>query len=67
MNREVNVNLILEFRKTNKMSVKEFCEQSNIGATTYYRIIKEKQAKIETLYGIARTMNISVVDLLKEN
>lgn len=65
MKREVNVNLILEFRKTTEMSVKEFCEQSNIGTTTYYKIIKGESIKIETSYGIARTMNVSITDLLK--
>ena len=67
MTREVNVNLILEFRKATKMTVKEFCERSNIGTTTYYKIINKKNAKIETLNGVAKTMKISVLNLLNEN
>ena len=65
MKREVKGNLILEFRKATKMSVKEFCEQSYIGTTTYYKIINGESIKIETLYGIARTMDVSLTDLLK--
>ena len=64
MNKEANANLIVEFRKANKMSVKEFCEKSNIAISTYYKIIKGSVPKLQTLFGIARTMSISVVDFL---
>ena len=67
MTKEINVDLIIKFRKTNKMSIKEFCEQSNIGTTTYYKIIHGIGVKDQTLSGIAQTMNISVGDLLKDN
>ena len=67
MTKEVNVNLILEFRKANKMSIKVFCDQCNIGTTTYYKIINGSSVKDQTLSGIAQIMNISVEDLLKEN
>ena len=66
MNRKVNVDLILQFRESTKMSIKEFCERSNIGITTYYSIVKNRMAKVETLYGIARTMNISLNQLLNQ-
>ena len=64
MNKQVNANLILEFRKANKMTIKEFCEQSNIGTTAYYRIMKGKNTKVQTLFGIARLMNVSMTQLL---
>ena len=63
MIKTIDVNLILEFRKANKMSIKKFCEQSNIGTTTYYKIINKKGVKEQTLSGIANTMNISLAEL----
>ena len=63
MTKKVNVDLITEFRKANKLTIEKFCEKSNIGATTYRNIIKESRASVQTLFGIARAMNISVTQL----
>ena len=63
ISKRVKVNLILEFRKANKMSIKTFCDLSNIGTTTYYKIIGGSKVKVQTLDGILETMNISIDEL----
>ncbi|MDE6471949.1 MAG: hypothetical protein K2L52_02855 [Clostridia bacterium] len=46
MKKEVNVKMILDYKKKNKLTIKEFCEQCNIGMDTYYCIVKGKRADI---------------------
>lgn len=67
MIKEANANLILEFIKANKMTIKDFCEQSKIGTTTYYNIIHGKAVRIDKIYFIAKTMKVDVTELFKEN
>ena len=63
MNKKVNVDLILQFKKANKLTIEEFCKQCNICVRTYYKIIKGKSANLQSLFGIARAMNVQLTEL----
>ncbi len=63
MKKEINVKLILDYKKKNKLTIKTFCEQCNICMDTYYCIIKGKRFNIKSLFGIARTMNVTMTQL----
>ena len=64
MKSEVNSKLILEYRKANRLTIKEFCKKCNISAPTYYKLLKYgNDYQITTLFNIARAMNVSISEL----
>ena len=56
----MNVKLILDFIKSNKLTIREFCKSCHIGTTTFYKIINGKDFEITALFKIAKRMNMPV-------
>ena len=64
MNKYYRTDLIKQFRKENKLTIKRFCRMCKISSYTYYKIInQELDCKITNLFRVAQAMNLSMSEL----
>ncbi|MCI8596421.1 MAG: helix-turn-helix transcriptional regulator [Clostridia bacterium] len=61
----INVELIKQYIKENKLSVKEFCKQCKVSVSTYYKIINGKNFDLIYLYRIAKRLHLSIHEIFK--
>lgn len=59
----INVKIIFDYIKNNKMTKTEFCKKCKTSVSTFNRIVAEKNAKLISLYRIAKTINIHICKL----
>lgn len=59
----MNVEMILEYIKSNNLTNKEFCKQCRISTSTFYRIMNNKNFNLVSLFKIAKKMNVRVCQL----
>lgn len=59
---KINVNLIREYLRMNKLTIKEFCEQCKISRSTFYRITKGEDFNLLFLLKIAKKINKNLCD-----
>lgn len=62
---QINEQVIENFLSENNMTKKEFCAMCGIGATTLSKILLGGSIRLDTLYRIAKAMNIKAKMLLK--
>ena len=60
MKGKLNINLIFEFLNKNRLTKTEFCRQCKISPSTFYRIIKGKDFRLDALFKIAKIMNLKL-------
>ena len=60
MQDKLNVKIIEEYIKANKLTIKNFCMQCNISVSTFYRIIHGKDFNLLSLFRIAKTINLQI-------
>lgn len=58
MNKKLKTEIIEEYIKNNKITVKEFCKQCGISTSTYYRMMSGKDFYLNSLLGIAKKLNL---------
>ena len=63
----IKTELITNYIKSHKLTIKEFCMRCKISTNIYYKIINNKiNIKINNLFKIANLLKIDVYQLLNE-
>ena len=65
MDNKVNVKIIVEYLKENNLTRKEFCRQCRISTSTFYKIINGNDFGLQSLFRIAKRMDIRICELFK--
>ena len=61
----IDVDILKNFMKENKMSKCEFCKKCKISTLTFQKILNKSQSiRFNTIFKIARSMNIKTNDFL---
>lgn len=60
----INIELILNYIKSNNLTNREFCKQCDINESTFYRIMKQNNTDVMPLVKMAKQMNVKVRQIL---
>ncbi len=63
----INVDVINNYLKENKMTKKELCEKSKISIGVLYKILANKNFSIVSIFKLAKTIDIRVCEMFKSN
>lgn len=61
----INVDMILQYIKMNRLTKKEFCKQCQISTSTFYKITRNENFHLIALFKIAKNMDVKVSQLIK--
>ena len=61
----LNIDLIKNYIKENKLTIKEFCKLCNISVSAYYRVVNNKNCRFSHIFNLLRLMKIRVHQLFK--
>ncbi len=61
----VNCDMIRGYITENGLTVKEFCKQCGVGASTFYRIMNGGEFNLDSIYKITKRMNVPMHMIFK--